>query len=512
MRLIQWFTMCIVLSAAQKGQAAAFDFEALRSLVDGTAAGGMAAVIAALPEELRSRYTLVFDSRSLQGASWSNPRAVLFGSDARLVVTFNGDPSQRGYAALETMEFSAAGNRFLFREISFAPGVAGDAVRVSDPNPARCAACHGDPARPIWDSAPLWPGVYGERYGSGLSDREQLGMKEFLARQSAHPRYRHLLGAAALAARATYVTDSRTRYDGGAAEPPNARISALLATYNVQAILTELAARPAFSAHLDLLVAASDGGCGALEEFYPGAMRSAVAAQYEEFAAAAHRADRLQTRAKSSRREGGGNARYARVASADLTPLRYVVEHDLGVATQRWTLAFEKGSYDLSAPPGTITLAGALRAWLLRRDPALAAAAAYRNFGMEDAYCAHLRRASNDSLTGWYSSHPPAAQAPRLAAAADAADGETRPPLVTRCAACHGGDVAPRIPFLDPAALALGLAAGGYPRGRLLDEILYRLAPEAGADRMPRGINIDPDERHALERYFITVAAGGKSD
>jgi len=29
MRLIQWFTMCIVLSAAQKGQAAAFDFEAL---------------------------------------------------------------------------------------------------------------------------------------------------------------------------------------------------------------------------------------------------------------------------------------------------------------------------------------------------------------------------------------------------------------------------------------------------------------------------------------------------
>ena len=504
--------MSVMLVAFGDVRAAEFDFESLRALVDRSGAGGVEAVVAALPEDLRSRYTLVFDSRSLQGASWSNPRAVLFGSTARLVVTFNGEPSQRGYAALETMEFIPAGNRFLFREISFAPGVSGLEVRISDPNPARCASCHGDPARPIWDAAPLWPGVYGERYGSGLSEREQQGLKEFLALEAAHPRYRHLLGAGALAERDTYVSDSHARYDGGAAEPPNARFSALLATYNVKAILTELAAQPAFSAHLDLLVAASDGGCGALEEFYPPAMRATVAAEYKEFAASGRTNDRLQTAAKSSRREGRGSARATRAASSDVTPLRYVVERDLGVSTQRWTLAFEKGSYDLSAPSGTITLAGALRAWLSRGDGALAGAAAYRTFGMEDPYCAHLRRASVDSLTFWYANHPPAESALRRPQAAAAPVNGSQPPLLARCAACHGGDVAPLIPFSDPAALASRLAAGGYPHGRLLDEILYRLAPEAGADRMPRGINIDSDERRALERYFIAVAAAGRLD
>jgi hypothetical protein len=490
----------------------AFDFESLRALIDRTGAGGVEAVVAGLPEDLRSQYTLVFASRSLQGASWSNPRAVLFGSAARLVITFNGEPSQRGYSALETMEFSAAANRFLFREISFATRSAGYDVRISDPNPARCAACHGDPARPIWDSAPLWPGVYGERYGSGLSGRELQGMKAFLALQASHARYRHLAGAGALAERETYVASSRTRYAGGAVEPPNARFSALLATYNVRAILSQLAAQPAFAAHLDLLVAASDTGCGALEDFYPDVMRIALAVDYKEFAAAARAADRRQLIAKSARHDGRGSAHSELVAASDLTPLRYVVERDLGVSTQRWTLALEKGSFDLSAPAGTLTLAEALRARLSRADTTLADAAAYRSFGTADKYCAHLRRASVDSLNAWYASHQPPVMVSRAADPATLSGTIPQPPLVKRCAACHGGDVAPDIPFTDPMVLAPRLIAGGYPHGRLLDEILFRLAPEAGADRMPRGMNIDPEERQALERYFIAVAAGGRSD
>jgi hypothetical protein len=39
----------------------------------------------------------------------------------------------------------------------------------------------------------------------------------------------------------------------------------------------------------------------------------------------------------------------------------------------------------------------------------------------------------------------------------------------------------------------------------LLDEILYRLTPEAGADQMPRGLNINSDERHELEEYFLSL-------
>jgi hypothetical protein len=36
--------------------------------------------------------------------------------------------------------------------------------------------------------------------------------------------------------------------------------------------------------------------------------------------------------------------------------------------------------------------------------------------------------------------------------------------------------------------------------------ILYRLAPEAGAARMPRGTNMTPAERRDLEEYFVRLA------
>jgi hypothetical protein len=512
MRLTRMVTMCVMLGAAREALPDAFDFESLRALVAQQRAGGVEAVVAALPEELRSQYTLVFASRSLQGASWRDPRVVLFGRTARLVVTFNGEPSQRGYSALETMEFNPVGNRFVFREISFTAGPSGFDVRISDPNPARCTACHGEPARPIWDSAPLWPGGYGERYGAGLSAAELQGIRTFLAAQAGHPRYRHLLDAASLADRATFVANSRTRYDGGAVEPPNARFSALLATHNVQAILAQLAAQPAFAAHLALLVGASDGGCGALETFYPDQVGATVAAAYGRFAAAARAAEQRQAAAKASRHEGRGNPQSGMVAEFDPTPLRFVVERDLGVPTQRWTLAFERGSYDLAAPAGTITLAAALRAWLARSDAALVDAAAYRTFDAADRYCTHLRRESRDALTAWYGSHPPPHAAPPAAQAAGSPGPARQPRLLGQCAACHGGDVAPHIPFADPAALAPLLVGGVYPRGRLLDEILFRLAPEAGVDRMPRGMNPAADEREALERYFIALAAGARTD
>src|SRR5256885_17060270 len=43
----------------------------------------------------------VFESRSLQGASPENPRVILFGPDARFIVTFNGSPAQRGFRSEE---------------------------------------------------------------------------------------------------------------------------------------------------------------------------------------------------------------------------------------------------------------------------------------------------------------------------------------------------------------------------------------------------------------------------
>jgi hypothetical protein len=46
------------------------------------------------------------------------------------------------------------------------------------------------------------------------------------------------------------------------------------------------------------------------------------------------------------------------------------------------------------------------------------------------------------------------------------------------------------------------LRAGHFAHGTLMDEIRWRLAPEAGAGRMPLGTNLNDAERDALLEYF----------
>ena len=217
-----------------------FDFAALQSLITINHIRSIEAVLPALPDSLRYRYALVVASRSLQDAGYDGPRVILFGPDARLVVTFNGDRDQRGYDALETMEFDAASGQFRFREVKF-PTHPADAspVTFSEPNPSRCQRCHGTPARPVWDTQPLWPGAYGERYQASLSAEEQAGMASFLARQAADPRYQSLLGVDRFANPETFRPSARNRYAGTPPEPPNAELSAHLESLVARSIAVE---------------------------------------------------------------------------------------------------------------------------------------------------------------------------------------------------------------------------------------------------------------------------------
>src|SRR2546422_10811492 len=94
-----------ILFTAPPGQAGTFNFASLQSLIRDQDIGSVEELIAALPAAQRNRYALVFESRSLQGASFDSPRAIVFGPDARFIVTFNGSPAQRGFRVVETMEF-----------------------------------------------------------------------------------------------------------------------------------------------------------------------------------------------------------------------------------------------------------------------------------------------------------------------------------------------------------------------------------------------------------------------
>src|SRR2546422_1224864 len=197
----------------------------------------------------------LFESRSLQGASFDSPRAIVFGPDARFIVTFNGSPAQRGFRVVETMEFDDETKEFRLRELLFPErGAIVDRVVVSEVNPERCARCHGTPPRPVWDTFPLWPGAYGERYRTNLSPRERAGLSVFLAQQATHPRYRQLLGATRLAEARTFRSSALSQYAGIPEEPPNAELAINLSRLQSQSIARQMALQPAFDAYRYVLL------------------------------------------------------------------------------------------------------------------------------------------------------------------------------------------------------------------------------------------------------------------
>ncbi|TLY84834.1 MAG: hypothetical protein E6K44_12995 [Gammaproteobacteria bacterium] len=281
-------TLCLLLGllgAAAPGQAAGFNFASLQSLLSRQDIDSVEELIAALPAAQRSRYALVFESRSLQGASLENPRVILYGTDAHFIVTFNGSPAQRGFRVVETMEFDDDSKEFRLRELVFPERAAGvDKVVVSEVNPQQCARCHGAPARPVWDTFPLWPGAYGERYRARLSARERTGLAAFLALQPTHPRYGQLLGVKRFADPQTFRSSALTQYAGIPEEPPNAELAIDLGRLQAQSIARQLVRQPGFELYRYALLGVADNACGRLADFYPDALWRTQRPGFERFA------------------------------------------------------------------------------------------------------------------------------------------------------------------------------------------------------------------------------------
>jgi hypothetical protein len=498
------FCLCLGLIAAAHARAADFNMDVFSELVRTRNAATVEQALALLPAELLTNYTLVFDSRSLQDAAPAAPRVILYGADGRFIVTFNGDANQRGYAVLETMQFDERSNSFQFRELSFA--TAGEKATLSEDNPARCTACHGSPARPIWDAPPTWPGVYGERYRAGLSRTEFIGMQAFLARQAQHPRYRYLIGARRFGERTTYVESSKSLYNGESFEPPNGRLSVLLATLNVRSLAANLTAEPAFAPHRYALLAAAAGNCGEIGSYYPASMRAALVQAINDYSRFSVADGAGQEAGKRLRRASNVEAYRGGAAASDPIMLRFIAERLVGMPRQRWSLALEDGAHASAAPEGALSLEQLLFERSAGSEPELRDLRAVRSFTAADAYCAELSRRSQRALSAFYGD---GGTQRMLAPGSTPAAGAARPlpQLLAHCVKCHTGEVGPALPFADPDALGPLLRAGDYPHGRLLDEILFRLAPEAGTARMPRDINATPAERHDLEDYFVRLAS-----
>jgi hypothetical protein len=208
---------------------ARFAYEDIVALIQGQNLTSVEQVLPALPEELRSNYTLMHDSRSLQSASVDAPRAILFGADGRLTCAFAGDPANPGFDSLECFQFREEQRAFDFRQIRF-PTAANGLTQVvfsgsnqSADGKTKCTSCHGADPRPNWDSYSVWPGAYGaddDSIGKDPSlENDASHYAGFVARRSTDARYRWLVQGPA--ATAPYMAD----YGGTIDSRPNLRFS-----------------------------------------------------------------------------------------------------------------------------------------------------------------------------------------------------------------------------------------------------------------------------------------------
>jgi hypothetical protein len=237
-----------------------------------------------LPEEYRRGRALIHASRSLQAASRENPRVVLFGRTGKLLIAFNGAPTQRGYDDLEMLEIGDDG-AFRLREIQFSRDGSSE-PKISAVNPGKCVSCHGEPARPVLDNFPEWPGFFGLRHevrGGSLDDKALRALSARV-REGSGGRYRHLpeIGVVArkgslepvaveqLPAGETYVM--RAPGAGEGLSDPD-RLHAILIRQNYRRIFTELRAHPAYPKIRYALLAALERCSIPVPEYFPSTVR-----------------------------------------------------------------------------------------------------------------------------------------------------------------------------------------------------------------------------------------------
>lgn len=473
----------------------------MRQLIESRHIRSIATLVAALPESYIAHHALMFDSRSPQEATFENPRAVVYGSDATFVIAFNGTPSQRGYAALDTMEFDRKAARFVFREIVFPEGTA-EEPQFSEDNPASCLACHGSPPRPIWDAYPLWPGAYGERAAAGVSEIERRGLAEFAEAERSNPRY------SPLRQRSPRAADLKAfAYEGAGRPVPNAELGNLLGQWNAQATVRDVMASPGIARYRYALLATLAGACGGVETI-PRGLEASFERSYEEYSGSARRAYDRQRELKTFR----ALSRAEQVRSADpfaLNRFRYVAELGLGLRMESLSLGFERQAFDPTPRFASLFVERATA-----QDPQLR-----RLF--EAASSGDCRELQSRSLSALRTT----ARVPRessgdgttvsaLGPWSSATSGD-RPvaDLLRTCVGCHEHGIGPAIRFDASAPLGAEGSEARYPHGTLIEEILFRLRPEAGARRMPLGTDFSTTEIASLEAYFqrmgTTRASGG---
>lgn len=436
-------------------------------------------VLQEMPEAYMSAHVLMYESRSVQRASFENPRVILFGSDASFITAFNGDPQHAGHDRLEIIQFRKAERRFEFREIVFRDGKAPD---VSGPNPPKCLSCHQSPARmdvdprPNWEPYSKWPGAYDHIYTYPSLRKYERNEIEAAVASVPHMKEALLANHGASEGYAAFKKNAlgHPRY-----KLLNLTDSEVVSLGNVVGLKGPLA----FTARVAQLNFQRVARLAMQTPFYDRYKFSLMSSLY-------NRAPSLPPGVLNWHM-----ARFVRPPVQKYNGLRAtfgedvsMIFHPLGISTEDWSMDFDS--------------AGGLLAFQFRfgtpGDPPNELIRVFTRF--DPQWKVPAPTALFDKAEKALAGYQP------MPVDLSSSHATTR----MMCARCHSADSgmrAPRISFEDPGRLREELNRPGYPRGSLLDEMLFRLGETAPRDeRMPPVGSLLDEQKRVFVEYLKGLA------
>ncbi len=531
------------------------DFAKLSEIIEHNSIRSVDELIKKLPEEYLKYYTFLYDSHSLQPASPSFPRTVVYGPDARFMMSFSGDPNHSAYQTIETIELDEKDYKFHFRHVEFDP--TGKTKPKIVNSPPICNSCHGKDPQPIWDAYPMWRGAYGSRSANKF-DRIAQGTPEskfyesFLKNQRCHGRYRLF----PLMEETARLKKKRKQKEGvvtitknGAVSDPTAFLSEQLGEIMLRRAAKEIKAHPNFEKIKPALVFAAlcerhipmfekvgtadangknitviqDNSYGYISslDYLPrehAEKMSQFLEEYKRFVKEEgdYRIKELSFYNKQSDKKQQDGYEIDEADGDRNFPLSYpeykatwiYLYGLMGLDPRKWTMSFDHGALTLEegGPPAYSRL-GYL---LFHDDPSVQALYGDTNqfsgpgnsfrFSSKET-CELLKEQSKAALNNFTATgNPFAILKPKERSRAEGVLPPSVPKAIFRCLECHGLDgIAPAIPLEKPEQLSL-----------LLNSPLHSGKPTLGKDlifqiesgNMPRGSKLTLSEKQAILEYL----------
>jgi hypothetical protein len=520
-----------------------FNYESLKKLIQDNQSTSVDDVLPKLPEDCRSHFVLVRNSRSLQYGDDLNPRVILRCDSSRLLLSFSNDSRQPGYNTLEAIQFDDPTATFGFKEITF--NGSGKTPSLNE-SPTSCIQCHRTSPRPNWDTYDFWPGVYGGEGTGGqiiVGSPEDTAFRAFLkTHDGKQDRYSSLIGLMKYSDVAGSITANSTSEHVPLyfAVPDVSDINSSISKLNFMKIMKEMQSLPDYQKYKFAALAAV-AGCTQIESFIPAsvkvensrvsynaidtdtrnAYRSYVIEKFKRQrnfsrGPTEHPVPPLSPAAPYYDPEKDGINGYGLQLADPIASLRYIMalqKKDI----EHWFIARDEGSYDFSDGGYAEQQLSALLAeeviasnpefkssFNIKFDPDILIK--YLTNQISPETCENLKKISLQAL----STSGETAEANPIVAKANfnSAPNIVMPKSLNTCVQCHAMKIEgiPSIPFNNPQDLKPLLNQGNYPRGALLEEIYYRVNTN-GPDHMPQGKYLDSVSKTELEEYFKTLSA-----